>query len=68
MTSEKHLKSVKPSRDDNETNPAIGQSRGIGSPEDAALIEGDNTVEGDVANDATPAGGVDPAQRGRTNK
>ncbi|WFU11681.1 hypothetical protein QA646_25200 (plasmid) [Rhizobium sp. CB3090] len=29
---------------------------------------GDNTVVGDVANDATPQGGVNPRQRGRTNK
>ena len=29
--------------------------------------EGENTVEGDVMNDTTPAGGINPRQRGRTN-
>jgi hypothetical protein len=36
-----------------------------GDPEDLA---GANTDEGDVANDTTPQGGVDPNQRGRTNR
>ena len=31
-------------------------------------LEGDNTFEGDVKNDTTAQGGVDPNQRGRTNK
>lgn len=57
-----------PSPDHHESDPAIGQSKGIGSREDLELIEGENTVEGDVENDSTFGGGVDPAQLGRTNK
>lgn len=48
---------------DLERNPGIS-STGGGDPED---IEGDNTTEGDVMNDTTPSGGIDPDQRGRTN-
>lgn len=55
-------------RDDLEANPGIGTSKGTwGTGEDPEDIEGDNTVEGDVMNDVTPAGGVDPDQRGRTS-
>jgi hypothetical protein len=57
-----------PSADGHETDPAIGRSKGIGSREDLELIEGENTVEGDVENDSTFGGGVDPNQLGRTNK
>ena len=31
-------------------------------------IGGENTYEGDVGNDTNPQGGIDPDQRGRTNK
>jgi hypothetical protein len=56
--------------DDLERNPGIGSSKGVrsrsqGEPED---IEATNTSEGDVMNDATPQGGVDPNRRGRTNR
>ena len=56
--------------DDLERNPGIGTSKGVHSatgvdPED---LEADNTAEGDVMNDTTQTGGVDPGQRGRTNK
>jgi hypothetical protein len=54
--------------DDHDDDPAIGQSKGIGRREDLELIEGENTVEGDVENDSSFGGGVDPAQLGRTNK
>ena len=57
-----------PPPDDHETDPAIGQSKGISSREDLELIEGENTVEGDVENDSSWGGGVDPGQLGRTNK
>ena len=57
-----------PSLDDHEGDPAIGQSKGIGSREDLEQIEGENTVEGDVENDSSWGGGVDPARLGRTNK
>ena len=49
--------------DDLDENPGIGQSNGLfartGS-DDAELIEGDNTVEGDTENDGGNAGGVNP--------
>lgn len=47
-------------------NPGIGASPGtrIG---DVDNLDGESTFEGDVLNDTTPAGGIDPKQRGRTN-
>jgi hypothetical protein len=54
---------------DDERNPDIGQSKGsFATGEDPELIEGENTVEGDVENDSTYGGGTDPDQLGRTNK
>src|SRR4051812_47371807 len=50
-------------QDDLDRNPGIGQSKGLfarTSGEDAELIEGANTVEGDTENDGGNAGGVDP--------
>jgi hypothetical protein len=56
-------------RDDLQTNPGInagkGTNAGKGDPE---LIAGGSTFEGDVENDTTPSGGVDPNHLGRTNK
>lgn len=55
--------------DDLEENPGVGQSKGLFArkgAEDASLIEGDNTVEGDEENDGGLAGGVNP-ELGRTN-
>ncbi|HWH18202.1 MAG TPA: hypothetical protein VNT77_07710 [Allosphingosinicella sp.] len=49
--------------DDLERNPGIGQSKGLfamTSNEDAELIEGENTIEGDTDNDGGMAGGVNP--------
>jgi hypothetical protein len=49
--------------DDLDENPGIGQSKGLfarAGSEDADLIEGENTVEGDIDNDGGNAGGVDP--------
>jgi hypothetical protein len=51
-------------QDDLDRDPGIGQSKGLfardgeggGEP-----IEGDNTIEGDIENDAGAAGGVNPA-------
>jgi hypothetical protein len=57
-------------QDDLDRNPGIGQSKGLfarTSGEDAELIEGANTVEGDTENDGGDAGGVDP-KVGRTNR
>ncbi len=50
-------------QDDLERNPGIGSSKGLfarTSGEDAELIEGDNTFEGDTDNDGGNAGGVNP--------
>ncbi|WP_347138241.1 hypothetical protein [Paracoccus sp. SSK6] len=62
----KHPKSGQPSDKDLQDDPGIGRSKGTdpGDPQ----IGGDNTFEGDVLNDTTPQGGIDPDQRGRTNK
>jgi hypothetical protein len=58
-----------PRQNDNDSNPAIGQSKGsFATGEDPELLEGENTVEGDVENDATHGGGADPDQLGRKNK
>jgi hypothetical protein len=58
--------------DDEDQNPGIGQSKGLfartgADDRDAALIEGENTVEGDTENDGTLGQGVSPRDRGRTN-
>jgi hypothetical protein len=55
---------------DLDRNPGIGSSKGTFSrtgvdPED---LEAQSTTEGDVMNDTTPQGGVDPDQQGRTNR
>ena len=50
-------------QDDLERNPGIGQSAGLFARtrgEDANLIEGDNTIEGDIENDGGVAGGINP--------
>lgn len=50
-------------------DPKIGQSKGaFATGEDPELIDGETTVEGDVENDSTYGGGVDPSQLGRTKK
>ena len=54
---------------DLKANPGIGTSKGSrATGEDPRSIEGESTVKGDVANDTTPEGGIDPRQIGRTNK
>lgn len=58
--------------DDLEENPGIGQSKGLfartgADEEDAALIEGENTIEGDTENNAD-ADGAAKLDLGRTNK
>jgi hypothetical protein len=48
-------------QDDLERNPGIGSSKGLfamTSSDDADLIEGNNTFEGDTDNDGGAAGGV----------
>jgi hypothetical protein len=56
--------------DDLERNPGIGATKGTQSrsTRDPEEIAGDSTSEGDVMNDTTPQGGVDPDHRGRTNR
>jgi hypothetical protein len=54
---------------DLERNPGIGASKGsFGRRQDPDDIAGENTFEGDVGNDTTPQGGVDPRHIGRKNK
>ncbi|WP_298959438.1 hypothetical protein [uncultured Methylobacterium sp.] len=67
--SSKQPKTTTPTDADLKGNPGIGGSAGTtlsgGDPED---LEGANTYEGDVDNDTTPEGGIDPDQRPRKNK
>ena len=71
MSTSKHSKTApgKVPRDDLVDNPGIGATKGtrVGKA-DPELIEGASTSEDDVANDTNRQGGVDPRQRGRTNK
>lgn len=66
MTSGKHPKTSRPSDADLRNDPGIGRSKG--ADRNDPRIDGDNTFEGDVLNDTTPAGGIDPRQRGRENR
>jgi hypothetical protein len=68
----RHRKTHQPTDKDLRENPGIGTSKGTIKggeilDEDESL-DGDNTFEGDVENDVTRQGGVDPNQTGRTNK
>lgn len=62
----KHPKSQHPSDADLRGDPGIGRSKGADRKD--PKIGGENTFEGDVENDTTPSGGVNPGQMGRTNK
>lgn len=53
--------------EDLKRNPGIGQSAGTSQGGEPDLISGENTVEGDIENDADAAGAV-KLDRGRTNK
>jgi len=56
-------------RIDLQADPGIGASKGaFMTGEDPRQIEGASTFEGDVENDTTREGGVDPKKVGRTNK
>jgi hypothetical protein len=66
MSSNKQPKPTKPSDADLRGNPGIGSSKGAAA--DDERLDGDTTFEGDVLNDTTPSGGVDPKQTGRTNR
>jgi hypothetical protein len=64
----KHRKNHEPSDKSLHEDPGIGRSKGRFARTDEPPLEGDHTYEGDVPSDATPQGGVDPDQRGRTNE
>ena len=69
--SSKHPKS-KPGdrpRSDLDVDPGIGTSKGTTiSGENPRDLDGGSTFEGDVMNETTREGGVDPDRTGRTNK
>ncbi|CDX30204.1 conserved hypothetical protein [Mesorhizobium sp. SOD10] len=67
MSGNQHPKSKKPSDADMTNDPGIGTSKGT-IKEGDELEHGENTVEGDVENDTTSAGGINPRQKVRTNK
>lgn len=68
MSSNKHPKTSKPTDEDLKVNPGIGTSAGKTAAPQGETIEGENTIEGDVDNDLTRTGAVDPARRGRSNE
>jgi hypothetical protein len=69
MTGSKQPKTRVPTDADLKGNPGIGASKGTTmSGEDPDIIAADSTFEGDVENDTTREGGVDPGHVGRTNK
>jgi hypothetical protein len=56
-------------RNDLDLDPGIGTSKGTTiSGEDPRALDGGTTFEGDVMNETTREGGVDPNRTGRTNK
>lgn len=69
MTNSKHDKGKSPFQSDLDRNPGIGQSKGaFMTGEDPEELEGENTMEGDVENDTTAAGGVSERKLGNTNR
>ena len=66
MSGNKHVHNPDPNDADLEGNPGIGTSKGTAGEDDD--LDGDTTFEGDVMNENTREGGVDPEHRGRTNK
>jgi hypothetical protein len=72
MTSKQRAPGEAPAEtpDDLDENPGIGQSKGLfarAGSEGAELIAGENTVEGDVENDAALGQGADTGDVGREN-
>ncbi len=65
----KHPKSHEPNDADLKRNPMIGGSKGAlragASAEELEDLQGENTIEGDVANDTNRHGGIDKTDRGR---
>ncbi|TPK65050.1 MULTISPECIES: hypothetical protein [unclassified Mesorhizobium] len=72
MNDNKHRKQPRPSDRDLRNDPGIGASKGTikGGDilDDDEELDGENTFRGDVENDTTSQGGVNPDQTGRTNK
>jgi hypothetical protein len=67
--SSKQPKTRTPTDADLKGNPGIGSSKGTTmAGEDPDAIAGDSTFEGDVENETTPEGGIDPDRVGRTNQ
>ena len=64
--STKHMRTETPTDADLKGNPGIGQSKGM-TGADIEDIAADSTVEGDVENETTPDGGIDPNHRPRKN-
>jgi hypothetical protein len=58
----KHLKTDQPTDADLKGNPMIGGAKGAdraqASADDLDEFQGENTIEGDIANDTNSAGGV----------
>jgi hypothetical protein len=70
MSGSKHEKSAGegPFTSDLDDDPGIGQSAGLfATGEDPDLLEGENTSEGDIDNDATAGGGAGEKRVGRAN-
>ena len=61
----KHVKLSKPTDADLYRNPMIGGSKGTAmaqvTPDDLEEFAGENTIEGDIANDTNAQGGIDKA-------
>jgi hypothetical protein len=69
MTSSKQPKTRLPSDADLKGNPGIGAAKGTTlSGERPDAIAAESTFEGDVENETTREGGVDPSHVGRANK
>lgn len=66
----KHDKTKTPTDADLKGNPLIGGAKGTTaagiSPDDLDDLQGENTIEGDVANDTNAQGGID--KPGRTER
>jgi len=62
----KHPKLDRPTNIDLVRNPGIGSSKGVtmaqASGDDLQALQGENTFEGDVANDTNAQGGIDKAE------
>jgi hypothetical protein len=69
MTNSKQPKTRVPTDADLKANPGIGSSKGTTmAGEDPETIAAESTFEGDVENETTQEGGVDPSHVGRTNR